>query len=83
MIHRPMRNTNPDLRHQTQFPSIPIEAIEPELYRLLESEPFKPIQTYRQAPEKLCRERLTNVSAFWIAVFTATRRLCFEPLTQP
>ncbi len=74
MVHRPFRDSNPDLRHQMQFPTMPIEAIERELYQLLEPEQFKPIQAYHQVPEKLRRERLLTLPVMMAVVLSLVYR---------
>jgi len=76
MVHRPFRNANPDLRRQTQFPSIPLEAIEQELYQLLEPEKFKPIGAYHQVPERLRRDRLLTLPVMMAVVLSLVYRRC-------
>ena len=71
---RPWSDANPDLRHQTQLPTVPIEQIEQRLYELLSPGSFKPLRYVLGKEHQRLRERILTLPVMMAVVLSLVYR---------
>ena len=71
---RPWSDANPDLRRQTQLPTVPIEQIEQRLYELLSPGSFKPLRQVLGKEQQRLRERILTLPVMMAVVLSLVYR---------